>query len=224
MARTDYRSALVAYNNWISENLERPVRNKISTRPSEIEKIYIDLKEMMVQSIDDGFSIDSWGDKERSYLKTAILCQLEERQSLADARSSKTDNPEIKNQIRQELRLEEVGLLTQEDWFRDTEGFSTPTLADFGIRQEEQVHAVADASVEESPEFDYPQHITIKWLRDHVPIKMWAAFIGTLFTVFLAGIAFSNSSIYEFIFQDESAVVEELIQGKGTDEQADSEQ
>jgi len=32
-----------------------------------------------------------------------------------------------------------------------------------------------------------PQHITFEWLRKHVPVKMWLAFIGILLSTFTFG-------------------------------------
>jgi hypothetical protein len=44
---------------------------------------------------------------------------------------------------------------------------------------------------------DYPDKITLSWLREYVPVEFWKWLIGILFIVFSAGILFGQLSIVQ---------------------------
>lgn len=46
----------------------------------------------------------------------------------------------------------------------------------------------------------YPDKVTFKWLKDHVPIKLWLALAGVIVAVFVGGVQASKLSFVQEIF------------------------
>ncbi|MDL2124836.1 MAG: hypothetical protein LWX51_17585 [Deltaproteobacteria bacterium] len=129
------RRCVVIYNNWISENVDAPVRKALSFRPEELEALFKEIKELMSIIAADQTNIDSLDSKYRSYLKSAILHSLHIQKEEAKRRSQLTPNPEIKKQL--ERNVEQITELTVGDWFESTKAFDTPRLEEFLLPQQQ---------------------------------------------------------------------------------------
>lgn len=48
----------------------------------------------------------------------------------------------------------------------------------------------------------YPETMTLRWVKDYVPLPIWSWFIGLLLLAFVAGINFGRSALYNMITQE----------------------
>jgi hypothetical protein len=142
--RDQLRHCVIVYNNYISKNVDTPVRNALKFRPEEIETLFSELKELMTIIANDQNNIDSLDGKYRSYLKSAILYSLKIQKEEANRRSELTNNREIKKKLEQEV--EQIAELTVVDWFENTEAFETPKLEKFLIPQKKNEARITNNS------------------------------------------------------------------------------
>ena len=133
MNRHQLRLCVINYNNWISESVDTKVRKILGIRPEELETIFRDLQNLINIIANDQSNIDSLGNKNRSYLKSAILYSLEIQKEEFSRRSALTDNREVIKKLKQ--KVENIAELTVADWFEPTEAFKTPKLEYFLIPQ-----------------------------------------------------------------------------------------
>ncbi len=67
-----------------------------------------------------------------------------------------------------------------------------------------------DLKIENRSNLEFPNKITFSWLKAHVPIEWWFAFLGLLFSVFLVGVAFGELDLRKIVLtgQNNSETIE----------------
>jgi hypothetical protein len=133
---------LIEYNNWISVELISPIKENLRIVPLEIETLIKDIQAMqqlarriMTPGDTIGFAppppehMVVLTDKQQSYLKRAILHQIQIRSFDMEKRIALTNNPDLRTRL--ESEVQEVRDLTTGDWFNNVEPYKTPKLTDF---------------------------------------------------------------------------------------------
>lgn len=128
------RHSVVFYNNWISKNIDVPVRKALGTRPEKLATVFRELSEPMNLIVEDQTNIDTLNSKYLSYLKAAILHTLDNEKEETKRRSQLTPNREVKEQL--ERNVKKISELTVDDWFERTKAFITPKLDEFLLPQQ----------------------------------------------------------------------------------------
>jgi len=128
------RYCIEDYKNWISKNIDNPVREALGTRPEKLAAVFRELSELMNLIADDRTNIDTLNGKYLSYLKTAILHTLDNEREETKRRAQLTPNLEVKEQL--ELNVKKISRLTVDDWFERTKAFITPKLDEFLLPQQ----------------------------------------------------------------------------------------
>nr|BAJ06956.1 hypothetical protein [uncultured bacterium]BAJ06958.1 hypothetical protein [uncultured bacterium] len=64
-----------------------------------------------------------------------------------------------------------------------------------------KISSQAAASDDRAEKLEWPTKMTLSWLFNHAPIKLWLQFGGILITVFLLGVGFAQTRAYKNIEQ-----------------------
>lgn len=106
---------------------------------------------------------------------------------------------------------------------RSWEGLSKVTIAISSNKSIEDIVSVLSAVItrlETNPEFikktkshteiseiklEWPEKITIKWLRDHVPVHYWWSFVLLLIFIFGLGLKFADTKLYKSLTEPQTA-------------------
>ena len=147
------RHFVTIYNNWIADNIDRPVLKALRVRPEELEVIFRELKELMGIISNGESTIDSLDNKQRSYLKSSISYCLYSQREESERRSQLTTDPEIKKVLAQEV--EQILEFTETEWFRNAEAFETPILEKFLIPMKESSNNKNSAISANEPIFEF---------------------------------------------------------------------
>ncbi|HZF18546.1 MAG TPA: hypothetical protein VE008_02440 [Burkholderiales bacterium] len=70
-------------------------------------------------------------------------------------------------------------------------------IADLEAGVGPEVHAVVEAQPQPNAGLEVPQHLTLAWLWNYVPWAVWVSLAAALCVVFVAGITFGRSDLYE---------------------------
>ena len=128
------RHCVVVYNNWISKNIDDPVRKALGNRPDKLATVFRELSELMKLISEDQTKIETFSGKYLAYLKTAILHTLDKEREETRRRSQLTPNQEVKEQLGRNVK--KISDLTFDDWFEKTKAFITPKLDEFLLPQQ----------------------------------------------------------------------------------------
>ncbi len=121
------RSAVIRFNNWICNNVDKPVQDKIGFRPAQLEDTIADLKELMsilankpTANVESGFL---------PLLKRAIIHERRDQAFDIERRSGFTFNHEIRTRLKESLKP--LSTLMRQKWFASTTVAGCPRLTDF---------------------------------------------------------------------------------------------
>ena len=147
------RHCVIIYNNWISKNIDHPVKKALIYRPEELESIFNDLKDLMTIIADANSTIDILSSKQLAYLKSAILYSLYTKKEDVKKRSKLTSNKEILKTLAQEV--EEILKLTEVEWFRKSKTFETPRLEQYLVVQKHGLKNTTETLGDNVPMFEF---------------------------------------------------------------------
>ncbi len=156
------RHCIRTYNNWISDHVDKPVKETLRIRPEEIATIFKDLGEVerLLSSIPNNtqMAFDSLVPKYRSYLKQALIYTLRAKTVDKEERSHHTHNRKLREILEREVK--EISEFTESNWFKATVADGTPKLTDYlSIQYAEELLQANGELVFREREYDEKFHI-----------------------------------------------------------------
>lgn len=121
------RSAVIRFNNWISCNVDKPVKDIIGFRPAQLEDTFAGFKQLMSMLANE--PTDDVKSGFLPLLKRAIIHERRVQAFDIEERSGFTFNHELRTRL--EESLDPLSALMSQEWFASTTVSGYPRLTDF---------------------------------------------------------------------------------------------
>lgn len=124
---SELRSYVIKYNNWVANNIDKPVSTALGLRPQELEDTFAKLTRL-IERLSHSPSEDIETELLPS-LKAAIIYARRTKAFDREKRSGFTFNHELRTRLEERLSL--FSAVMSQDWFKDTEICGSPRITDF---------------------------------------------------------------------------------------------